>query len=168
MLAYLIIGIELVILYTVFWYVFLREPRPYKIKGNPWGGYSAGGYPEGEYSGGHHTRGDQAGPANDLTRSRQVGSEAARVGSASYIDERIEQNAREAIYQEWHIAERRVPQTVGELIRSQSAGVERLTSNSEEGACQATFPVGNNIFTAGEKFLQELGDKLNRINIKLP
>ena len=41
MLAYVIIAIELAILYTVFWYVFLREPKPYRIKGNPWGGYDA-------------------------------------------------------------------------------------------------------------------------------
>lgn len=39
MYAYLIIAAELLILYTVFWYVFLREPKPYKIKGNPWGRY---------------------------------------------------------------------------------------------------------------------------------
>jgi hypothetical protein len=37
--AYIIIAAELAILYTVFWYVFLREPRPYRIKGNPWGFY---------------------------------------------------------------------------------------------------------------------------------
>lgn len=40
MLAYAIIALELAILYTVFWYVFLREPQPYRIKGNPWGGYN--------------------------------------------------------------------------------------------------------------------------------
>lgn len=39
MFAYVIIAIELAILYTVFWYIFLREPRPYRVKGNPWGGY---------------------------------------------------------------------------------------------------------------------------------
>ena len=43
MLAYLIIGIELAILYTVFWYVFLREPRPYKIRENIWGYYPGAG-----------------------------------------------------------------------------------------------------------------------------
>jgi hypothetical protein len=40
MLAYAIIAFELAILYMVFWYVFLREPQPYRIKGNPWGGYN--------------------------------------------------------------------------------------------------------------------------------
>lgn len=39
MYAYLIIAAELLILYTVFWYIFLREPKPYKVKGNPWGLY---------------------------------------------------------------------------------------------------------------------------------
>jgi len=40
MYAYLIIGVELAILYSVFWYVFIREPRPYTIKGDLWGTYS--------------------------------------------------------------------------------------------------------------------------------
>jgi hypothetical protein len=40
MFAYLVIGTEIAILYTVFWYVFLREPKPYKVSGNPWGRYS--------------------------------------------------------------------------------------------------------------------------------
>lgn len=39
MFAYLIIGVELVILYTVFWYVFLYEPKPYKVTGPIWGIY---------------------------------------------------------------------------------------------------------------------------------
>lgn len=39
MFAYLLIGIELTILYAVFWYVFIREPRPYKVDGNMWGTY---------------------------------------------------------------------------------------------------------------------------------
>ncbi|HEY9731173.1 MAG TPA: hypothetical protein V6C89_04640 [Drouetiella sp.] len=40
MYAYLIIGVELAILYAVFWYVFIREPRPYTLKGDLWGTYS--------------------------------------------------------------------------------------------------------------------------------
>jgi hypothetical protein len=40
MYAYLIIGVELAILYSVFWYVFIREPRPYTVKGDMWGTYS--------------------------------------------------------------------------------------------------------------------------------
>jgi len=39
MFAYLIIAAELLVLYTVFWYIFLREPRPYRIKGEMWGRY---------------------------------------------------------------------------------------------------------------------------------
>ena len=42
MFAYLIIGIELAILYSVFWYVFVREPRPYRINGSIWGSYETG------------------------------------------------------------------------------------------------------------------------------
>lgn len=39
MFAYLIIAAELAVLYTVFWYIFLREPRPMRIKGEMWGRY---------------------------------------------------------------------------------------------------------------------------------
>ena len=39
MFACLIIVSELAILYTVFWYIFLREIKPYRISGNPWGHY---------------------------------------------------------------------------------------------------------------------------------
>ena len=39
MFACLIIALELVILYTVFSYIFLHEPRPYRITGDPWGRY---------------------------------------------------------------------------------------------------------------------------------
>ena len=39
MLIYLIIAAELAILYTVFWYVYVRDPKPYKIVGNLWGKY---------------------------------------------------------------------------------------------------------------------------------
>lgn len=172
MLAYLIIAIELVILYTVFWYVFLREPRPYKIKGNPWGGYTGDGYTGGGYSGSGYDGGSYPGgqfTAGQIHAGQFPGaqaSEAARTGSYTYIDEKS-QEARQAIYEEWNVAERR-PHTVGELIRSQTGGVERLTTSVEDGACQATFPIENNIFTAISKYLQELGDKLNRINIKLP
>jgi hypothetical protein len=42
MLIYLIIAAELVILYTFFWYVFLRTPSSFIIKGNPWGNYEQG------------------------------------------------------------------------------------------------------------------------------
>lgn len=39
MCAYLIVLAELAIFYTVFWYVFLREPNPYKVSGDSWGAY---------------------------------------------------------------------------------------------------------------------------------
>lgn len=39
MFAYLVIGLEIAILYTAFWYVFVREVKPYRVVGNPWGGY---------------------------------------------------------------------------------------------------------------------------------
>ncbi len=39
MLAYAIVFFELAILSVVFWYVFLREPQPYKVEGDLWGSY---------------------------------------------------------------------------------------------------------------------------------
>jgi hypothetical protein len=39
MLIYLIIAAELAILYTVFWYVYVHEPKPYKFKKGLWGRY---------------------------------------------------------------------------------------------------------------------------------
>ncbi|HEY9715014.1 MAG TPA: hypothetical protein V6C72_16210 [Chroococcales cyanobacterium] len=39
MFAYLIIAIELAILYSVFWFVFIREPKPYRVTSNLWGTY---------------------------------------------------------------------------------------------------------------------------------
>lgn len=39
MFAYLIIAAELLVLYTVFWYIFLKEPKPYRIKSDIWGRY---------------------------------------------------------------------------------------------------------------------------------
>ncbi len=48
MLIYLIIAAEFAILYTVFWYVYVREPKPYKISNSLWGKY---GQEEGTASG---------------------------------------------------------------------------------------------------------------------
>jgi hypothetical protein len=39
MFVYLIIAIELVVLYIVFWLVFLREPRPKEVRAELWGSY---------------------------------------------------------------------------------------------------------------------------------
>ena len=47
MLIYLIIAAELAILYTVFWYVYVRDPKPYKISGNLWGKYGDKGFTAG-------------------------------------------------------------------------------------------------------------------------
>ncbi|MCW5823315.1 MAG: hypothetical protein KIT34_10965 [Cyanobacteria bacterium TGS_CYA1] len=45
MFAYVLIGLELIILYAAFWFVFVREPKPFELKENLWGYYSD---PEGE------------------------------------------------------------------------------------------------------------------------
>jgi hypothetical protein len=39
MWIYLIIAAELGLFYTLFWFYFVREPQPFKVKGNPWGAY---------------------------------------------------------------------------------------------------------------------------------
>jgi hypothetical protein len=39
MFAYLLIIAELTILATAYWYVFVREPKPFEIKENIWGYY---------------------------------------------------------------------------------------------------------------------------------
>jgi hypothetical protein len=41
MFAYILIAIELAIIYLVFWYVFIREPKPYRISGPLWGVYDS-------------------------------------------------------------------------------------------------------------------------------
>jgi len=32
-------GVELALLYTVFWYVFIREPKPFELRAGYWGSY---------------------------------------------------------------------------------------------------------------------------------
>jgi hypothetical protein len=39
MFVYLLIGLELALVYGVFWYVFVREPKPYNVNGDLWGSY---------------------------------------------------------------------------------------------------------------------------------
>jgi len=39
MFAYLLLAIEVAILYFAYWFVFVREPKPYKVAGNMWGTY---------------------------------------------------------------------------------------------------------------------------------
>ncbi|MDR3616847.1 MAG: hypothetical protein P4L53_25040 [Candidatus Obscuribacterales bacterium] len=43
MFVYLLIGLELALLYGVFWYVFVREPKPYNVNGDMWGSYTGTG-----------------------------------------------------------------------------------------------------------------------------
>src|SRR5215470_15908888 len=47
MLIYVLIAAELGLLYTVFWYFYVREPKPFKIVGNPWGKYGETGFTTG-------------------------------------------------------------------------------------------------------------------------
>jgi hypothetical protein len=36
----IVVAFEIAFLSAAFWYVFLREEKPYKIIGDPWGNYS--------------------------------------------------------------------------------------------------------------------------------
>ncbi len=47
MFMYFLIAAELAILYTAFWYIYVREPKPLKIAGNPWGKYGESGFTAG-------------------------------------------------------------------------------------------------------------------------
>jgi hypothetical protein len=184
MLAYVIIAVELLILYTVFWYVFLREPKPYSIKGNAWGVYdgpnpSVQSFAQGFHNigGGHRAHGDNCGCQADNER---------KVRSAS------------AIHEEWHASSTNVPLTAGELIRSQTRGVERVNrdqnhQNGQQNGQQNDQQNGQRMQYQQQvlsqphymphnpteqyrtkysksvpAFLAELGDVLNRINVKLP
>ena len=42
MYEWYLIGLELAALYFGFWYVFIKKPKVYKIKGDPWGTYASG------------------------------------------------------------------------------------------------------------------------------
>ncbi|CAN5356412.1 hypothetical protein BH11CYA1_BH11CYA1_25560 [soil metagenome] len=128
MFAYAIIAFELLILYTVFWYVFLREPQPYRIQGNPWGGYQQG------------------------EQEQRLLDSFARASQAN--DPVTQTNNERAIYEEWNLDS---PVTPSQLMRSRTKGVH--TSNLLVETKQSTF--------AGE-FLAKLGERLNRINVKIP
>ncbi len=41
MFEWLLIGLELAILYFGFWFVWIRKPDVYRIKGDPWGSYES-------------------------------------------------------------------------------------------------------------------------------
>jgi hypothetical protein len=166
MLAYVIIAVELLILYTVFWYVFLREPKPYRIQGNAWGVYDG---PDPKIKG--FAQGFDTQPHGD-----NCGCQAekdAKIRSAS------------AIYEEWNAPHTNAPLTAGELIRSQSRGVERVMrempvsvvrgqqnqgqqSNMPQYAPHNPAEQCRSKYNTLPAFLTELGDKLNLINVKLP
>ena len=140
MLAYAIIAFELAILYTVFWYVFLREPRPYRVQGNTWGGYAV-----------PNTDAKAIALQERQSHEQQL---LQSLGHASRVDQRA--NNEQAIYEEWNLD---VPQTPGELIRSRTKGVylsERQFADDEKRS------------TLTGQFLTKLSDKLNRINVKIP
>jgi hypothetical protein len=178
MLAYAIIAVELLILYTVFWYVFLREPKPYRIKGNAWGVYDGPNPSVKSFAQGLNAFGGKQQQAHGDNCGCQADQEAKK---------------RNAIYEEWNASSTSVPLTAGELIRSQSRGVERVTrempvpgvvrqqsmqtgQNAQQNAQQtATQYAPHNPaeqYRGKSKnvpaFLAELGDVLNRINVKLP
>ncbi|MBP9090042.1 hypothetical protein KBI23_03375 [bacterium] len=135
MFAYAIIAFELLILYTVFWYVFLREPQPYRIQGNPWGGY--------------HNGEQEKRLLNGFVRAAQASEKTTteKAISEKTINER-------AIYEEWNLD---APVTPSQLMRSRKKGVHASDIVIDEKT--STF--------AGQ-FLAKLGDRLNRINVKIP
>lgn len=138
MFAYAIIAFELLILYTVFWYVFLREPQPYRIQGNPWGGYQ-------------HGEQEQR-LLNGFARAAQVVEPTEKaIADRAITDRAINERA---IYEEWNLD---APATTSQLMRSRTKGVH--TTQIEIDAKSSTF--------AGQ-FLAKLGDRLNRINVKIP
>lgn len=141
MFAYAIIAFELLILYTVFWYVFLREPQPYRIQGNPWGGY--------------HNGEQEQRLLNGFARAAQTGDPAVNNQQAQSEKTINEKTVNErAIYEEWNLD---APVTASQLMRSRKKGVHATDVVIEEKT--STF--------AGQ-FLAKLGERLNRINVKIP
>ncbi|MBS1990966.1 MAG: hypothetical protein JSS83_10640 [Cyanobacteria bacterium SZAS LIN-3] len=165
MLAYVIIAIELAILYTVFWYVFLREPKPYRLRGNAWGAYDGA---------------EQESQGFSLFNKGRLSEHGDDCGCQAEKDAKI--RTASAIYEEWNAAPNgsgKVPLTAGELIRSQARGVERVTREIpfEKASAPQYAPFnpaeqcrsGSTIDSKNvSAFLAKLGDKLNRINVKLP
>ncbi len=141
MFAYAIIAFKLLILYTVFWYVFLREPQPYRIQGNPWGGY--------------HNGEQEKRLLNGFARAAQS-SELKPTTEKALTEKAINQKTvnDRAIYEEWNLD---APVTPSQLMRSRIKGVHTRDVVIEEKT--STF--------AGQ-FLAKLGERLNRINVKIP
>lgn len=155
MLAYLIIGIELAILYTVFWYVFLREPRPYKIRENIWGYYPGAGQDSAHTDNGCRHCNSQA-DANQKAREEEWRVPPFSNIPTSHLEE-VQQRYQNAM-------------TPIELLRSQQKGIEKihLPGSHDEGgknyrACTQRLKVSE-----PRTFLSKLGESLNTMNIKLP
>ncbi len=147
MLAYAIIAFEMAILYTVFWYVFLREPRPYRIQGNPWGGYNKPAVPD-----------NSAGlKAERVLQERELMTSLGRASQAAANN--YAASNEQAIYEEWNLDG---PVTPSKLVRSRQKGVYVADNNKQVGEQNK----GNSTFAM--QFLTKLSDRLNRINVKLP
>ena len=159
MLAYLIIGIELAILYTVFWYVFLREPRPYKIKENIWGYYPGFGKDEDSLA--------NSLPEN-LTRKPNfynAESQSPDHGHCAQCASHANQNEM-AIKQEWEVDPDQQVKRYFALIRCQKNGVQG--AYLDKGGNNYRAEVNSTDASQGGKFLSKLGESLNTANIKLP
>ncbi|MBK7749244.1 MAG: hypothetical protein IPP57_03765 [Candidatus Obscuribacter sp.] len=136
-----IIAFELLILYTVFWYVFLREPRPYRITKNLWGHYEG-------------FDGD-----NSETLARKLHAHAR--DQKAIAEEWTDKNGTVV----------RTPMTAGDLIRSHTRGVHKVHEccgtpiNLASHVCQKA-PANSQSAHAASKFLSKLADRLNSISVK--
>lgn len=172
-LAYLIIGIELAILYTVFWYVFLREPRPYKIKENIWGYYPG-------FGGNTETLAQNV-PDDISQKSNQYRYDPSGNSRATQNYEHCCQCAEHqsqnqqnslAIQQEWQVDPENQVKRYFHLIRSQSKGIEGFTDYSQSGqsvsGVYGQADVRSTSAYQGSKFLAKLGESLNTANVRIP
>ncbi|MBP6350347.1 MAG: hypothetical protein KA392_12465 [Candidatus Obscuribacter sp.] len=136
-----IIAFELLILYTVFWYVFLREPRPYRITKNLWGHYEG-------------FDGD-----NSETLARKLHAHAR--DQKAIAEEWTDKNGTVV----------RTPMTAGDLIRSHTRGVHKVHEccgtpiNLASHVCHKA-PANSQSAHAASKFLSKLADRLNSISVK--
>ena len=136
-----IIAFELLILYTVFWYVFLREPRPYRITKHLWGHYEG-------------FDGD-----NSETLARKLHAHAR--DQKAIAEEWTDKNGTVV----------RTPMTAGDLIRSHTRGVHKVHEccgtpiNLASHVCQKA-PANSQSAHAASKFLSKLADRLNSISVK--
>lgn len=161
-LAYLIIGIELAILYTVFWYVFLREPRPYKIKENIWGYYPGfGGNTETLAQNVPEAISERA---NQYTYDPRGNSfkECCQCSEHQAQTQEALQNSQ-AIKSEWQVDPENQVKRYFHLIRSQSKGVEGFVDYSSN-----QVQVKSTDAYQGSKFLAKLGESLNTANVRIP